>query len=282
MDDHDKPQDESPGALYRALPRDEPPAAIDAAVLEAARRSVGTRPDRKWAAPVALAAVLVLSVGVSLRIADERPDAQFKQAAPPAAPSAAKPSASQPPPPLAVESNAKPADARAGAVAVAPSANAPARMSKAQSEPESKTEAAGVPQEGRAKGAIAAEERAAESADAPGVASSSAPVSAPAPQTGFVPSPRADSAQTASRPALRSESLGGAEARAPKLTQGAAAESSRAMAATTSPAAWLDRIAEMRTQGRHKEADESYAEFRQRYPDYTISPEVLRKIAPPR
>ena len=51
MSEPDKPLDEALGALYRGLPRDEPPAAIDAVVLEAARRSV-ERPSRKWGAPV--------------------------------------------------------------------------------------------------------------------------------------------------------------------------------------------------------------------------------------
>jgi len=49
-----------------------------------------------------------------------------------------------------------------------------------------------------------------------------------------------------------------------------------------SPEAWLERIADLRVQGRHKEADESYAEFRLRYPEYKPSEEMLRRIAPPR
>ena len=49
-----------------------------------------------------------------------------------------------------------------------------------------------------------------------------------------------------------------------------------------SPEAWLERIADLRAQGRHKEADESYAEFRRRYPDYVIPAEKMQKVAPPR
>jgi hypothetical protein len=41
------------------------------------------------------------------------------------------------------------------------------------------------------------------------------------------------------------------------------------------PEAWLARIAELRKQGRKREADESLAEFRKRYPAYRI-PEPLR------
>ena len=41
--------------------------------------------------------------------------------------------------------------------------------------------------------------------------------------------------------------------------------------------AWLKRA-----RARHKEADDSYAEFRRRFPNYAIPPEKLLKIAPPR
>jgi len=55
---------------------------------------------------------------------------------------------------------------------------------------------------------------------------------------------------------------------------GAAAESSvlagKLARAELSPQAWLERIAELRKQGRTREAEESLAEFRKRYPDYRI------------
>jgi len=36
------------------------------------------------------------------------------------------------------------------------------------------------------------------------------------------------------------------------------------------PEAWLARIAQMRKQGRNREAEDNLAEFRKRYPDYRI------------
>ena len=45
-----------------------------------------------------------------------------------------------------------------------------------------------------------------------------------------------------------------------------------------SPEQWLERIAELRRQGRDKEADESLAEFRKRFPDYRIPQSMLEKI----
>ena len=49
----------------------------------------------------------------------------------------------------------------------------------------------------------------------------------------------------------------------------------RALQAPLAPEAWLARIAELRKQGRLREADESLAEFRKRYPDHKI-PAALR------
>ena len=43
----------------------------------------------------------------------------------------------------------------------------------------------------------------------------------------------------------------------------------------------LERIAELRRQGRHDEADKALAEFRRRYPDYRIAEEMLKKVERP-
>ena len=80
--DHDW-QDPELSAQYQALPKVEPPAALDARILTAARAAVAPRPVsilsrfrgfRFWAAPVALAATLILAVGLAplIRQADER------------------------------------------------------------------------------------------------------------------------------------------------------------------------------------------------------------------
>jgi hypothetical protein len=44
------------------------------------------------------------------------------------------------------------------------------------------------------------------------------------------------------------------------------------------PERWLDRIADLRRQGRHEEADKALADFRRRYPDYRIAEQMLEKI----
>jgi hypothetical protein len=282
MDEQRKPLDDALGALYRALPREEPPPAIDAAVLAAARRSTASRPTRRWAAPAALAAVLVLSVGVTLRVAEERPDAQLQPALP------------APPAPVAAVPAEKVAEAPAAQVPdTSPRKDSPAHKAQPPARPQAVAPAAErraptPPQTARTEDRVAAQ--------------------APAdPPIKFVPSPRADSAppppalpvpdpaaQSApsERPAVRAEArpaapamapaAGASDARMQRLSKSASAESSLGSTAAQTPEAWLERIAQMRAQGRHKEADESFAEFRRQHPAYAIAPQMLEKIAPSR
>src|SRR5258706_1102823 len=88
-------------AAYRALPREEPGVALDAAILAASRRALAkSSASRRWAAPVSIAAVLVLAFGVTLRMQQEKPrlESPDVQSCPPArGPGAAPPT--QPPPP---------------------------------------------------------------------------------------------------------------------------------------------------------------------------------------
>jgi len=72
-------------------------------------------------------------------------------------------------------------------------------------------------------------------------------------------------------------------ARSARAPAPAAADSERRDAvagvrALQAPEAWLARIAELRKAGRQREADESLAEFRKRYPDYKI-PEAPRSAS---
>src|SRR5437764_543378 len=52
----------------------------------------------------------------------------------------------------------------------------------------------------------------------------------------------------------------------------------RALAKAESPEQALERIAELRKQGRDEEADKALAEFRKRYPDFRISEEMLKRV----
>ena len=44
------------------------------------------------------------------------------------------------------------------------------------------------------------------------------------------------------------------------------------------PEAWLERIATLRKEGKHEEADKALAEFRKRYPDYRLTDEMRAKV----
>src|SRR5262245_11238045 len=65
---------------------------------------------------------------------------------------------------------------------------------------------------------------------------------------------------------------------APEPRAGVLQDRVAASSAPVSPEHLLERIAELRKQGRHEEADKALAEFRQRYPDYRISEEMLKKV----
>jgi hypothetical protein len=75
---------------YRDASAEQPPAALDAAILAASRRAVGAGPRRigwvrRWGSPLAAAAVLVLAVAVVLNLQDEPEIARLKEAEAPAA-----------------------------------------------------------------------------------------------------------------------------------------------------------------------------------------------------
>jgi hypothetical protein len=94
-------------------------------------------------------------------------------------------------------------------------------------------------------------------------------IETPRPAPAAAPAPRA--ADAAPRSASTPAAAAGAVAEAPMKREAAAKPAEAALA----PEAWLERIAEMRKQGRTREAEESLAEFRKRYPGYKI-PEALR------
>src|SRR5438552_1337822 len=77
-------RDDSVSRRYRELPAEEPPRALDEAILAASRRAAGARPAslvaptgrQRWYVPLAAAAVIVLAVGLTLSVQLERPEAE--------------------------------------------------------------------------------------------------------------------------------------------------------------------------------------------------------------
>ena len=82
----------------------------------------------------------------------------------------------------------------------------------------------------------------------------------------------------------RREQSAAAEAALSGRAAPAAAPAPKALASAVAlpPERLLERIAELRKEGRHDEADKALAEFRQRYPEYRISDEMLKKVERPK
>lgn len=234
---------------YRELAREEPRAALDTAILAASRRATA-RPSasRRWAMPVSVAAVLVLTVGVTLRMQQDQPgiETAVPQSSQPLAPAAAPESVptQSPSPPPSVKAKDKLSAARQDSRNQAPKKIQlpPARDSLLKEEAQ----------------AVRAESK--PFADAP-AKSAAPPLSDPA-------------AAAAPRPATAPAAQGFAT----RMKREAAADSARALQsaplAATEQERELERIARLRIEGRHAEADKALEEFRRKFPDFRI-PEAM-------
>jgi hypothetical protein len=273
--------DEKVTQAYRALGGEAPPRALDEAILAASRG-----PRARWRVPLSIAAVLVLAVGVTLRMLPQRHDAESVALAPqviqtprpavlPEAPrdkveqGESRPAASPADARVARSEESRAALAAAGArarqaeapprVAQAPAARAPESARRADESALAALERANQA-EARAAAVTGAVEsaRRADSAGASAVPQGAASESAPAAPPVASEAPRESTAAAAGDTQVQPPAL--AKLSEPALT----------------PEKWLERIAELRKQGREREAQESLAEFRKRYPDYKI-PEALTR-----
>ena len=273
-------QDSRVTAAYRALGSEEPSRALDDAILAEARRPAQSWSGR-WAVPLSLAAVLVLSVVVTLRLQQEQPELVTPQAPPAAAqvaPQEAQPGTLK----LKVEDqlklagkpHGKPESRRAEPkpFAEARSDRAPAPASAAGA---GVAQAPAAPAPPAASGELASRRDAGRGAETPYPDSAlrreeervarDAAAAAQAPQAAAVlakraPAESAAAARPATAPAAR-----------------AVAESTPQAAAGT-PERELERIARLRAEGRHEEADKALAEFRKRHPEYRIAEEMLKRV----
>jgi hypothetical protein len=267
--------------LYRAGGREEPPARLDAAILAAARREVGARPRplysalRRWRVPVSIAAVVVLSVSLVMLIKEEGGEALLQ------APRTVAPSS----PPIAQP--AEPAAALPDSAPVRPQAGAPARQRK--------DAGARAP---TALGKMAADSVAGGSGLA---ATESAGTAAPDASARPQSQPFRDYARMDERPSPAPQVVPGgdleasppviAERRATPMAAAPGPEPAGArsmMQARKEPASaddklpvwrgyekeppqkWLERISELKRQGRIVDADAMLAEFGRRFPGYPL------------
>ena len=278
---------------YRELPREEPPRALDDAILAAARREVASRPAplvaptgrRRWFVPVAAAAVVVLSAVVTLHVQREQPDAEMSTPQIATAPQARKDDAPAPPVQMREEqlaaARAKKAEAPRERVEAAkpqperrqgPAAPAPAPKEAAPSQPpvgeSAPPLARSEPKAAAESGRFTPDPAPVAAAPPPPAAATQMRPAAPAMQ----PAPRSADSAAASGPGASAESraLGGLR-------------DNRMLAKIESepPEKILERIASLRREGRAKEADDLYAEFKRWFPRYEI-PEAMREQVVPR
>ncbi len=312
-------RDDDVSAKYGQLRRPEPPRALDDAILAASRRAVGARPGgadggrrgsptARWALPASVAAVLVLSVMVTLHVQEEQPGLESPAPARRAAPEAKR---DAPPPVPGPVVDATPAQA--------PQEKLAAKESVAtQATPAPTASAARAAEAVARRDAKAASERAAVASNAtprpaeatrdavrtsPGFASDPPTVAtAPAIDSSKAAPPQPVVAQAPAAPAVPAmQSAAGASAAppppAPAVAAAPAARELRARGelsrddarpaakladASEPPEKQLERIAALRKDGRHAEADQLLKEFRARHPGYRIPEAMLEKVEPPR
>ncbi len=249
-----EPRDEELSRIYREADAPEPPRRIDDAILAASRRAAGSRPRaarpglvRRWGAPVALAATVILTFTLTLIVSEQPPEFDGVESPPvprePAASRADKltqsPSAEpRPATPVPIKSLSK-AEAPRNATGQRPAESAAAGEIAGAREP------AFVPDAPRAPDVLR-ERRATELAPA-----------APAPGA----SPGRDAASTVQ---------GAAPARGVVASRLETSE-----AKERPPEKWLEDIRRLKAQGKEPEAMRELAEFKRRHPDYRL-PEDLR------
>jgi hypothetical protein len=285
--------DEELARLYRDAPRAEPPPALDAAILAAARREAGAglrealAPGRvpfysRWPIPLSLAAVVVISASLVFLVEHERALETEALYAPPEQ-GAARPAPRPDGPTPSKDKTGMPLPAPVLPAQPAAGAQPFVRQSQpdtGQAPAMQQASPAGPPVSEPGKPANAIGEDWASAGSAPFKLESSA-ADRPSPAKQDVPqaaveairplrradpaaaAPGASGAVATKRPEMNRES---AEARAER----ASAMRTTVDAVAESAEAWLARIEALRREGKVEAAERSLAEFRKRYPDYPL------------
>ena len=270
------PGDDKLARRYRELAREEPPASIDAAILAAGRRAVQARPRMRWAAPVSIAAVLVLGIGVALRMQVEQPGVETS-APQPAAPSEYSV-------PQAAEPVAKPDAAAAPGPAEARPAPRAKRVDPAiaQTPPPASPAPAPAPSPAPMPSDAPSAAAAQASAAPASAAAPPAPIAVPA-ESAATPAPAPLRAAQQAPKAIASTSMDTSEPSARLKREAFAADNAQARQEKEprdEREMELERIARLRAEGRHGEADKALEEFRRRHPEYRIAPAMWERVKP--
>lgn len=295
--DDDLPDEQELRALYARLPKVEPDASLDAAVLAQATRATPVRRRPRWPVAFGSAAVLVLAVGVAWQVRDTSPLTVRPEAAPAAPTRAARAVEQAKASPTATDAGVagtltEPAKPSMKASAMAPAPRRAVHSARVATEaPVSSFAPVATP-------APAPAPPPAEAEMAPVPAPAPAPPAPPAPAAPAEPAPANAFHYTDGNPSAPiSEGLiapgpkpASGEARKVDAAQQAKVEAIfRELDAAKSPArpssADLppdDRVGEIRrllNQGQRDEAVRQLRDFRRRYPHYDL-PQDLRDLNP--
>jgi hypothetical protein len=253
----------------------EPPLDVDRRVLEEARSAVNAAPARKsswsnrWPVPVALAATVLLSLAIVVQV--QRPSSETAIVARTEQRATTQNQTFEPVTPPMQPDFAPERDAAA-------LRDSPERFAKASAPAETRRMLASA-NEARRAAQERAEESAAEAnaytaqsrretmAAAPPPSPSAADEgAAPAPVPADAARARDDAAAEADRSAT--DSVADSVAAVEAGNGNAAAPAAAAASAERDPKAWLERIAKLRAEGKHAQADREFKAFVKRYPDY--------------
>lgn len=258
--------------LYRAGAREEPPAWLDAKVLAEAKLTAPAQSRRRafaaarWGAPLALAAVLVLSVSLVMLVGTDDPGTGAHVTP---APRPATPLSAEAPPPAPGELSS-----------ITPPAQPQEVPRRAQAEADSRPQAA-EPQAKRRERLLAprqdehiilhTEKRAAPQAEVSPAPAAHAPADPP-PVAAAASSARdkAEAPMAAAQPEAKARSTPppAPQAGASALPERGATTAERGESGD--PEKWLREIERLRREGHDQAARESLEAFRKRYPDHPI------------
>jgi len=269
--------------LYRAAAHEAPPAHLDPPILAAARREVGARPRsltsmlRHWHVPVSIAAVVIVSVSLIILVSEEGGERIVPAPVPAVAPPAEQPAAPGAQP-ARVEASRETTQPQAAAPAPPrrgsrDDAKAPADLGKladsARSEP-GPPAVSGV-------GAVATPESAAKPFPQPfrGTPRMAEERAAPSPADAVTAGRMAGALSAPSEPPLARSSAEAPQAESlGRAMQTKPTEQDRLPVwhglEKEPPRKWLERIEELKRQGRAAEAEEMQSEFKRRFPEYPL------------
>ena len=283
--------------LYVHAGREEPPAALDAAIRAAARKSVGARPQalgarpqalgarlRRWGVPISIAAVVVVSVSLVTLMREEgagRIEESYS-------PAPAEPKAPAASPPVEAQKAQDRAGPVGGAQVVAPqSAPAPTERAGAAPLADESLRARRLAEPSGAR--LEADDKAGRVtpralSEVEGAASRQSVL---APET---PGKKKTEVQTRDLPAEQGFALRSAPPRADQESLAAPTRESSERPLTdgrlklllkeldqASPDAWLKTIERLRREGRHADADALLVEFKRRFPGHPLAPQELEQ-----